>query len=153
MSFPIEECTSPDDAAPCLAWVDAAVREIYAAESVPQSGESARRFLLRSLGQPGSLLLLAKDEKTKKAIGFLFLAPREDGFLGVRVPFLYLLFVLPEFRRLGAARDLLLRAEKWLVGQGARMLVAPAIHNDDAIISMGERRGYLREREWMVKEL
>lgn len=73
--------------------------------------------------------------------------------MGVSAPFLYFLYTHPGFRRLGVARELLLQAEQWLKKQGSRTLVAPATHNDDAIISMGERRGYLREREWMVKEL
>lgn len=142
-----------DQVSPYLQWLEPAIREIYPQEVGPESAPSARRFLLRSLGQNETVFLLCREEKTEKFAGLLFIARREDPFLAASSPFVYLLFTHPDFRRLGLAASLLAEGEKILKDRGLARLAAPATHNDDAIISMGERRGYLREREFMVKEL
>ena len=59
----------------------------------------------------------------------------------------------PENRRAGVAAALLARAEKVYRGRGFDALAAEVPYQDDALISMGERRGYVREREWMSKDL
>jgi len=153
MRFQIEELRQADGVGPYLQWVEPAVGEIYPQERGPESGSSARNFLVKSLGQKESVYLLGREEKTGKFAGFLFIARREDSFLATSSPFAYLLFTHPDFRRLGLAASLLVEGEKVLKERGLTKLIAPATHNDDAIISMGERRGYLREREYMVKEL
>ncbi|MGH7150109.1 MAG: GNAT family N-acetyltransferase [Planctomycetota bacterium] len=113
---------------------------------------AAERFAREALAGPDALLLLARGPGPVD-LGVLFAAGSRNPFLGTSVPFLYALFVRPENRRAGLAAALLSRAEKIYRTRGFGALAAEVPYQDDALISMGERRGYVREREWMAKDL
>jgi GNAT superfamily N-acetyltransferase len=112
----------------------------------------AERFVREALGGRDALLLLARGPGPVD-LGVLFAAASVNPFLGTSVPFVYALFVRPENRRAGVAAALLARAEQVYRTRGYGDLAAEVPYQDDALISMGERRGYVREREWMTKDL
>jgi len=63
-----------------------------------------------------------------------------------------ILFVSPSARHGGLAGALVEAATAELAGRGIPLLAARAGHNDDALISMGERWGFVRQWELMVRE-
>lgn len=117
-----------------------------------ERGAAAERFAREALGGRDALLLLARGPAGVD-LGILFAAASRNPFLGTSVPFVYALFVRPENRRAGVAAALLARAERIYRARGFGALAAEVPYQDDALISMGERRGYVREREWMAKDL
>jgi GNAT superfamily N-acetyltransferase len=62
------------------------------------------------------------------------------------------LYVEPDARHRGVARALVEEATRLLAARGLRRLAARAGHNDDALISMGERWGFVRQWELMLRE-
>jgi hypothetical protein len=52
----------------------------------------------------------------------------------------------------GEQRALVERCRALLASRGHKRLAARALHNDDALISMGERWGFVRAWEWMLYE-
>jgi GNAT superfamily N-acetyltransferase len=63
-----------------------------------------------------------------------------------------LLFVSPDVRHRGLARAMVDAVTRVLAARGHEKLAARAAHNDDALISMGERWGFVRQWEMMLRE-
>ena len=68
------------------------------------------------------------------------------------VPMILVLHVETAWRHRGVARALLERVSELLAARGVRGLAARVGHNDDALISMGERWGFVRTFELMARE-
>ncbi len=111
---------------------------------------TARRFLERALGRPETLLLVAEGEG--RELGIAATAPFEDPLSGETTPIVVALYVDPSIRRRGVARALLAEARRLLAQRGETRLFARAAHNDDVLISMGERWGLVRAWELMSTE-
>ncbi len=117
---------------------------------VPLPRAVSRRFLERHFAHSTTLLLLAESEEGLN--GMCLTAPFEDPLTGEIVPMIVLLRVEPETRHRGLARALVDDARAILAERGHRVLAARAAHNDDALISMGERWGFVRHWELMLRE-
>jgi GNAT superfamily N-acetyltransferase len=117
----------------------------------PLPAEVGRRLVERSFGAPESLLLLAEEEEGPFA-GLLATAPFEDPLTGELVPMIVLCYVEPAFRHRGLARALVFEALRLLARRGLSRVAARAGHNDDALISMGERFGFVRHWELLLYE-
>jgi len=111
-----------------------------------------RRLFERSFDAPETRLLAATVDGSERPVGVCVSAPLEDPLLGERVPIIVLLHVHPEFRHRGLARQMVAALERELRSRGIERLAARAAHNDDALISMGERWGFVRSWELMLKE-
>lgn len=138
---------------PFWAQMEEGIREQYHSYYRDLEIKGPREFMQSSLGHPSTVLLIARDAKSEQFAGVMFVAARKDPFIGKEDPYIYLLYTVREFRRLGLAATLIDKGEEILRRRGQKSLSAPAGHNDDAIISLGERRGYLREIEFMSKQL
>ena len=123
---------------------DDAMREF---RDAPLAEEVGRRLIERSFDAPESLLLLAEEEG--QLAGLLATAPFEDPLTGELVPMIVLLHVETAFRHRGLARALVFEAVRLLGRKGLSRVAARAGHNDDALISMGERWGFVRAWELM----
>ncbi len=151
MKFELKELSGEEAAGPLWDRIRRAAVENYPEDEVEEA--AARAFVRESLAGKGSICLAGYDTGERKLAGVLFAGPYRHSFLAHRDAVIYWLYVWPEYRNLGLASQLLDRAESALAARGVGWLRAHAAHNDDRIISMGERRGYVREIEVMVKEL
>ena len=118
----------------------------------PAEGEAARvveRFLGDLFARPESLLLVAQADGEGEPRALCVTAPFEDPLSGECLPMVVLLHVESSIRHRGVARALVHEAARLLRARGHGALLARALHNDDAVISMGERWGFLREWELM----
>ena len=84
--------------------------------------------------------------------GLCLTVPFEDPLTGEILPMIVILRVDPNLRHRGIARALVDDARSILAERGHGILAARAGHNDDALISMGERWGFLRHWELMLHE-
>jgi GNAT superfamily N-acetyltransferase len=112
----------------------------------------SRRFFTRHFAASESALLVAESAHGKADLGVCITGPFEDPLIGLRVPMVLLLFVSPDVRHRGLARALVDAVTRVLEARGHEKLAARAAHNDDALISMGERWGFVRQWEMMLRE-
>lgn len=117
-------------------------------EPLPEA--AVERFLESRWGAPETLLLAAEEKGGARRWGLCLVGPHEDPLTLERTPVILALAVDPNLRHRGVARALVAEARRTLAQRGLRALAARAAHNDDALISMGERWGFIREWEWMV---
>ena len=132
--------------------------ETYAAEAVdefrdqPLPAGLGETLIERVFQSSHGVLLVAGDDAGAPPAGICVTAPLEDPLTGEVLPLVVLLHVDPAHRHRGLARALVAQAREILAARGHARLAARAGHNDDALISMGERWGYLRQWELMLSE-
>lgn len=135
------------------ALLDRLAAEILARQGAQTSleGASARR-LRRDFAAKECLLVEARELQAERTVGVCWVAPVEDPLTLVQRPLILVLWVDPELRHRGLARALVQETRSLLRARGSEVLSARAAHNDDALISMGERWGFVRTWEWMELE-
>jgi len=118
----------------------------------PVSEGVVRDFLFERFDAPETLLVAAESEPGRADLGLCLVGPFADPLLPTRVPMVLVLFVESNARHRGVARALIEEATRLLLERGFRTLAARAGHNDDALISMGERWGFIRQWDLMLRE-
>jgi ribosomal protein S18 acetylase RimI-like enzyme len=113
---------------------------------------SARAFLEAELAAPETLFLVAESAAGRADLGLLLVGPLQEPLTRERIPLLLLLHVSSEVRHRGLARELVAEAWAQLSARGATRFAGRVGHNDDALISMGERWGFTRRWEWIERE-
>ncbi len=113
---------------------------------------TGRALLERHFDSPQCVVLTARDPELNERVGLCITVPFEDPLAGDAVPMIVVLSVHPERRHRGLARALVEAVSAQLRGRGFPRLAARAGHNDDALISMGERWGFVRAWELMLLE-
>jgi len=121
----------------------------FSDEAYP-AGASAR-FLRRRFGDSETVLVTAAEERGEP-LGMCLVGPLEDPLLESRLPLVLVLYVDSAVRHRGLAGLLVEAASRELADRGIPRLAARAGHNDDALISMGERWGFTRLWELMLRE-
>lgn len=116
----------------------------------PLPEATVRRLVERAFDRPETVLVQARAGE--RHLGTCLTAPFEDPLTAEVLPMIVLLHVVPEQRHRGLARTLVERALRTLEARGLTELAARAAHNDDALISMGERWGFVRRWELMLLE-
>ena len=153
MKLTLRHVTATDEA---LALCDRL--DTYAAEFNVQFSDvafpegAAERFVRRHFEAPQTVLVVAEGENRGALLGVCLVGPLVDPLIGTTLPVVLVLHVDPSLRHRGIARELIRDAERILAERGIRQLAARAGHNDDALISMGERWGFVRSWELMVRE-
>ena len=117
----------------------------------PLAPGSARAFLERAFDRPETLVLVAEGQDFESPPALCLTAALEDPFTGQRQPMVLALFVTDELRHRGLARALIDEVTRLLLGRGFGEVVGRVGHNDDALISMGERWGFVRRWELVVR--
>jgi len=147
--------TTRDEAQGTLALLEQAVREVSGAAGMEGAkrtpGELARRYLER-LGPREAVLVVAEPREVARPLALAASAPFEDPLTGDVQALLILLYTDPSIRQRGVARSLTGELRRALAARGVTELWARAAHNDDALISMGERWGFVRSWELMSAE-
>lgn len=118
----------------------------------PYPEGAAAAFLRDELAAPETVLLVAERQPGAADLGLCLVGPAQDPLTRERVPTLLLVHVHPEVRHRGLARALVEEAWSHLAARGATRFAARVGHNDDALISMGERWGFTRRWEWIERE-
>jgi len=116
----------------------------------PFAAGDGARFLERCFGRAETLVLAAEADGKAQALAVT--APFEDPLTGATRPMVVVLYVDPDLRHRGVARALVKELRRLLARRGQEVLLARAGHNDDAVISMGERWGLVRAWELMSTE-
>ena len=106
--------------------------------------------LEQQLDRPETLLLQARDGD--ETLGLCLIGPLVDPLMGTATPTVLVLHVAPSWRHRGLARALVQAASDTLKERGVAGLSARVGHNDDALISMGERWGFVRHWELLLRE-
>jgi ribosomal protein S18 acetylase RimI-like enzyme len=112
---------------------------------------ACERFLRRHFEASETCLVVAEDDGAR-AWGVALCGPFTDPLLGTTMPMIVVLHVDAALRHRGVATELVQELERVMGERGIANLCARAGHNDDALISMGERWGFVRSWELMVKE-
>jgi GNAT superfamily N-acetyltransferase len=156
MNLRLRTITTREEAQGTLALLEQAVREVggapgSAVEVKRTPSELARRYLER-LGPREALLVVAEPREVARPLALAASAPFEDPLTGDVRALLVLLYTDPSIRQRGVARALTAELRRALAARGVAELWARAAHNDDALISMGERWGFVRSWELMSAE-
>ena len=114
--------------------------------------DAAARLLATRFDLPQTVLVGAFPAGGSEPVGLCLVGPFEDPLTLTRLPMVLVLEVDEKARHRGVARALIEQAQSVLAARGQRVLAARAAHNDDALISMGERWGFVRAWELMLFE-
>lgn len=159
MNLRLRSITTREEAQGTLALLEQAVRAVLASddrrEGAARDGtrpaELARRYLER-LGPREAMLVVAEPREMDRPLALAASAPFEDPLSGEVRALMVLLYTDPSIRQRGVARALTQELRRLLAARGVPELWARAAHNDDALISMGERWGFVRAWELMSAE-
>jgi GNAT superfamily N-acetyltransferase len=124
-------------------WTDRTPGEGPGAALLQRVEESEMAFLLTAHsndggGPPGARL------------GYCLVLPWADPLTDLVTPFIAALEVDRDYRHRGLARFMVNTVTAEMKRRGHHELAARVGHNDDALISMGERWGFVRSHEVMV---
>jgi GNAT superfamily N-acetyltransferase len=153
MNAQLRRITTLDEALSMAPAIDA-----YAAQAMaefldgPLPEGISRRFFKRHFEAGETVLLVAESARGKADLGVCVTGPFEDPLLAMRVPMILILFVSPDVRHRGLAHAMVEAVSETLLERGHATIAARAGHNDDALISMGERWGFVRQWEMMLRE-
>ena len=153
MDVQLREITELDEALQLGPFLDGYAEETYAEfRDEPLPPEITARFLEKHFAAPETCLVVAESEEGKTDLGVCLVGPFQDPFVGETMPLVMLLFVVPTARHRRIAKALVEGVSGLLRDRGLPSLAARAGHNDAALISMGERWGFVRQWELMVLE-
>ncbi len=145
----VAEAAEADELSPLLERAVAETSRAWGEEAAPGTAE---RFLARSLTRREGMIVVAEDKESGRPIALAASAPFQDPLSGQVRAMVVALYVEQAFRQRGVARALIRELRAALAARGVRGLLARAGHNDDALISMGERWGFVRTWELMSAE-
>jgi GNAT superfamily N-acetyltransferase len=151
MNLRLRTIAARSEAEGVQALLEQAVREV-AGEPDLRPDEVARRTLARLGSAREALLVVAEPKEVARPLALAASAPFEDPLTGAVRALLVLLYTDPSIRQRGVARALVGELRRALAARNVRELWARAAHNDDALISMGERWGFVRAWELMSIE-
>lgn len=132
--------------------------DAYAAQAMAEFRDTplaegiVRRFVDRHFGDAQCVLVVAERVPGAADLGVCVTGPFEDPLTGERIPMVLILYVSPDMRHRGLGRRLIDEAIRVLRERGHPRIAGRAGHNDDALISMGERWGFVRMWEFVVLE-
>lgn len=151
MNLRLRTIASRTEAEGVAALLEQAVREVLA-DPDQRPDEVARRTLARLGSAREALLVVAEPREVARPLALAASLPFEDPLTGAVQALLVLLYTDPSIRQRGVARALVGELRRALAARGVSELLARAAHNDDALISMGERWGFVRVWELMSVE-
>jgi len=154
MNLRLRTVDSPDEALALEPQLQKAAEESSRSfRAEPIAPGFARAFAERGLGAAETVLVVAESpERPREPVGICASVPWTEPYGGPRTALLVALRVEPAFRHRGVARALVREARKALAARGVTAFAARAGHNDDALISMGERWGFVRAFEFLLGE-
>ncbi|NET08128.1 MAG: GNAT family N-acetyltransferase [Symploca sp. SIO2B6] len=86
-------------------------------------------------------------------VACLWMGNAIDQVKGDRYAHIFLLYVMPEYRRQGIGSVLMRHAEDWVRARGDRQLGLQVFPNNQPALNLYHRLGYQTQSLWMVKNL
>lgn len=132
--------------------------DAYAAQALAEFRDTplpegvCRRFFDRHFEHGQCVLVIAESTTGAADLGVCLTGPFEDPLTAESVPIVLILYVSPDKRHRGLGRALIDETVRTLAARGHRKVSGRAGHNDDALISMGERWGFVRVWDLLVRE-
>ena len=130
---------------PLVAPLYDAYRQFYEQES---DMDLATRFLSERLAADESVVLLAVEEETGSAAGFVQLFPSFTSIAADRIWILNDLFVNPDFRRMGLGRSLMNAAKEFAKSTGAVRIGLMTAHTNTQAQALYEDLGYVMDTDY-----
>ncbi|MEX1024151.1 MAG: GNAT family N-acetyltransferase [Planctomycetota bacterium] len=147
---------APEDGAQHLALAERALADsaaTYLADSnTTVAPGTAARLLAEIDERVESVAVVAEAEDEPHPMAFCLTTPLHDPLVAERTACILALWVDPRLRHRGVARALVREVRRLLAERGVTRISARVGHTDDALISMGERWGFVRAWELMVHE-
>ena len=151
MNLTLRTISEREEAETLLPELQVGIRETGSAyHELAADPGAARAFLDERFERPETILVVGEAEDRRLALAAT--GPFQDPLGGPATPLLVVLWVDPSIRHRGVARALVAEVQERLRERGFPVLLARAGHNDDALISMGERWGWVRTWEMMSPE-
>jgi GNAT superfamily N-acetyltransferase len=153
MDIDLRTLTTFAEAQPYLEVMTARATETLEALGAPDPEEGFFKACLEhALATDEGLVILAEPGEGGDPLGFCFVGPHTDPLSGQTTPMILVLSVTPDARHRGLAGALVQEAHRQLIRLGHSKLTARCAHGDDALISMWERWGFLREWEFLARD-
>jgi GNAT superfamily N-acetyltransferase len=153
MEVELRTVTGADEARAHLDILQRAGRAALVDLGLPEAPEDfIKRFLETQFEAPETLLLIAETSAGSADIGFVLVGPHTDPLSGGRTPMVLILSVDSKMRHRGLATTLIQEARRVMKRRGYDQLAARCPHGEDALISIGERWGFVRSWEFLMKE-
>lgn len=112
---------------------------------------AAERYLRLHLQDQETVLVVAEDKGPQPA-GICLTGALVDPLMRTRTPLVLVLYVEDASRHQGVATQIIAEVRGALADRGIRALAGRVGYNDDALISMGERWGFVRVWDLMLHE-
>lgn len=93
------------------------------------------------------------DSRPPHPVACLWVGNAIDQVQGVRHAHIFLLYVLPDYRRQGIGSALMHHAEAWARARGDRQIGLQVFQANQPALDLYQRRGYQAQSLWMVKPL
>ena len=145
MTDPTTRYAGPADLAAVAALFDA-YRQFY--EMPPDAGR-ARAYIAERMQKKQSVILVAEDD-AGAITGFCQLYPSFCSVLAEQILVLYDLFVRPDARRSGAAKALMLAAERHAIEAGAARMDLQTAESNRPAQALYESLGWTRDTVFRV---
>jgi GNAT superfamily N-acetyltransferase len=153
MNLRLAACASRAEARGIASWLErAAADSAGSLQAGPLTAGAVERLLDEHFAARECLLLEAREFDGGAPRGACLTVPFRDPLTQAVLPMIVVLYVEPSLRRLGVARAMVQEAGRLHAHRGSPSIAARAGHNDDALISMGERWGFVRAWELLVRE-
>jgi ribosomal protein S18 acetylase RimI-like enzyme len=86
-------------------------------------------------------------------IACLWMGNAIDQITGLRHAHLFLLYVVPEYRRQGVGKALMQYGETWAKARGDKQIGLQVFANNTPALNLYEQLGFQTQSLWMVKKL
>ena len=95
----------------------------------------------------------SSGEQSAVKVGCLWLGNAVDQVRGDRHAHVFLLYILPEHRRLGLGSALMRHAEEWAKARGDRQIGLQVFQSNQPALNLYQHLGYETQSLWMSKPL
>jgi ribosomal protein S18 acetylase RimI-like enzyme len=93
------------------------------------------------------------EDISPSPIACLWMGNAIDQITGLRHAHLFLLYVVPEYRRRGVGKALMQYGETWAKARGDKQIGLQVFANNTPALSLYEQLGFQTQSLWMVKKL
>ncbi|NJN59148.1 MAG: GNAT family N-acetyltransferase [Leptolyngbyaceae cyanobacterium SL_5_9] len=133
-------------------------QELYPDQSFAHLARTVEQYLSKEtplwwVGQADSCSFENTNFSTRSPVACLWLGNAVDQVRGDRHSHIFLLYVLPAYRRKGIGSALMHHAEEWARRRGDRQMGLQVFVANQPALSLYQKLGYTSQSVWMVKPL
>lgn len=141
-------------------------RELYPGQNFSHLAQTVEQYLSgqthlwwveskkpQANSQIESISLPKPSSRVSSPIACLWVGNAIDQVHGDRHAYVFLLYVMPEWRHQGIGTALMRWAETWAKDRGDRQIALQVFHHNRHALSLYEKLGYLPQSIWMAKLL